>query len=150
MTAAPKLTWRERIAALQRLAEASQREQAALRKRWIEHHNAWNRICAQAKAAGLLPGEYALPPFPDELRGLTCGAKARGSGAPCKRKDLYANGRCKYHGGLSTGPTSEAGRQASRENGKKGGRPKGRQGRPEAHGEQPHKSQAQPRKNLTP
>ncbi|MEY8747019.1 HGGxSTG domain-containing protein [Bacillales bacterium AN1005] len=31
-----------------------------------------------------------------------CGAKTR-SGEPCKRKAL-ANGRCRLHGGKSTGP----------------------------------------------
>lgn len=28
-----------------------------------------------------------------------CGAKTR-AGTPCKRKDLFINGRCKLHGGL--------------------------------------------------
>ncbi|MDT4828087.1 hypothetical protein D3C80_1948320 [compost metagenome] len=44
-----------------------------------------------------------LVPFPDELRDLTCGAKTR-KGEPCKRRDLYHSGRCRLHGGLSTGP----------------------------------------------
>ncbi|WP_370601056.1 HGGxSTG domain-containing protein [Pseudomonas nitroreducens] len=44
------------------------------------------------------------PPFPEELRGLCCGARTR-AGTPCKRRDLYASGRCnKLHGGMSTGP----------------------------------------------
>ena len=38
-----------------------------------------------------------------------CGAYARLTGNPCQAKGL-ANGRCRNHGGLSTGPTSEAGR----------------------------------------
>lgn len=42
-------------------------------------------------------------PFPDECRGLRCGAKTR-AGTPCKRRDLYDSGRCRLHGGLSTGP----------------------------------------------
>jgi len=42
-------------------------------------------------------------PFPEECRDLRCGAKTR-AGTPCKRRDLYASGRCKLHGGLSTGP----------------------------------------------
>lgn len=64
-------------------------------------------------------GQY--PPLPAALRGLTCGAKTR-SGHPCARTDLHESGRCKFHGGLSTGPLSEAGKQKSRENGKLGGR----------------------------
>ncbi len=64
-------------------------------------------------------GEY--PPFPDVLIGLTCGAKTR-AGTPCKRSDLYSSGRCKFHGGLSTGPTTETGKAKSRDNGNLGGR----------------------------
>ncbi|MES0385897.1 MAG: HGGxSTG domain-containing protein, partial [Hyphomicrobium sp.] len=39
---------------------------------------------------------------------ITCNARTR-AGHPCKRKAL-ANGRCPNHGGLSTGPKTEAGR----------------------------------------
>lgn len=35
-----------------------------------------------------------FPPFPDELRGLACGAKTR-AGSPCKIAAIYSNGRCK-------------------------------------------------------
>ena len=41
----------------------------------------------------------------------TCGAYARSTGNPCQAKAL-ANGRCKNHGGLSTGPKTPEGRQA--------------------------------------
>jgi len=40
-----------------------------------------------------------------------CGAHARTTGAPCKAKAL-PNGRCKLHGGMSTGPKTLGGRQA--------------------------------------
>jgi hypothetical protein len=40
-----------------------------------------------------------------------CGAHARTTRAPCKAKAL-TNGRCKLHGGMSTGPRSTEGRQA--------------------------------------
>lgn len=52
-----------------------------------------------------------------------CGAKTRKS-TPCKRRDVYRNGRCRMHGGPSTGPRTEAGKQQSRINGMKGGRPR--------------------------
>jgi hypothetical protein len=52
-----------------------------------------------------------------------CGAKTR-AGTPCKQKTVYWNGRCKLHGGLSTGPTTAAGKEQARVNGRKGGRPK--------------------------
>jgi len=40
-----------------------------------------------------------------------CGAYARSTGNPCQAKAL-ANGRCKNHGGMSTGPRSDEGRRA--------------------------------------
>jgi hypothetical protein len=50
-----------------------------------------------------------------------CGAKTR-RGSPCQaralwdhEKDSAKNGRCRLHGGLSTGPTSPEGRQRSLE-----------------------------------
>jgi hypothetical protein len=41
---------------------------------------------------------------------IPCGAYTRTTGNPCLAKAL-ANGRCRMHGGLSTGPRSEAGRK---------------------------------------
>jgi len=41
---------------------------------------------------------------------LTCGAKNR-RGLPCQVKELYENGRCKFHGGLSTGPKTPEGNE---------------------------------------
>jgi len=40
-----------------------------------------------------------------------CGAHARTTGAPCRAKAL-PNGRCKLHGGMSTGPRTIEGKQA--------------------------------------
>ncbi len=40
-----------------------------------------------------------------------CGAHARSTGAPCRAKAL-PNGRCRNHGGASTGPLTVEGRQA--------------------------------------
>lgn len=40
-----------------------------------------------------------------------CGAYARSTGHPCKAKAL-SNGRCRIHGGLSTGPKTLEGRKA--------------------------------------
>ena len=55
--------------------------------------------------------------FPNELRGLTCGAKTR-EGTPCKQRGLYSGGRCKLHGGWSTGPRTPEGKKRSAQNGK--------------------------------
>ncbi|HZV58636.1 MAG TPA: HGGxSTG domain-containing protein [Sphingobium sp.] len=56
--------------------------------------------------------------FPPECRGMTCGALTR-TGTFCKRRDLYRSGRCKLHGGLSTGPRTAKGKRRSASNGHK-------------------------------
>lgn len=43
--------------------------------------------------------------------GNRCGAHARSTGEPCKAKAM-PNGRCKNHGGMSTGPRTPEGRKA--------------------------------------
>lgn len=77
--------------------------QSALRKLWKEYCKACelrSQTWAAQDYTGTPPPDV---PFPIELTGLTCGARTR-AGTPCKRRDLYASGRCKLHGGLSTGP----------------------------------------------
>ena len=59
----------------------------------------------------------------DYIRRDYCDAKKK-NGEPCRQKALYRRGRCKFHGGLSTGPKTEEGKQQSRINGAKGGRPR--------------------------
>jgi hypothetical protein len=49
-----------------------------------------------------------------------CGAKTR-AGTPC-RSAAMPNGRCRMHGGLSTGPKTEAGKAAIRASRTKHGR----------------------------
>ncbi len=44
----------------------------------------------------------------------TCGARCR-DGHACRRRPEKGRGRCRLHGGLSTGPTTEAGKQAIRQ-----------------------------------
>ena len=57
----------------------------------------------------------------DELkRRQFCGARTR-AGTPCKRRDLYWSGRCRLHGGLSTGPRTEEGKAKAAQNGFKRG-----------------------------
>lgn len=43
-----------------------------------------------------------------------CGAMTR-KGTPCKRKPVYGKKRCANHGGLSTGPKTEEGKERIRE-----------------------------------
>ena len=47
--------------------------------------------------------------FGDQWEGVRCGAKTR-RGTLCQRPGTKRNGRCKLHGGRSTGPTTEEGR----------------------------------------
>ena len=70
----------------------------------------WQAKCSAAGAAG-----GSMPRFPQYLRGLTCGA-IRSNGKPCRMATLCANGRCKFHGGRSTGPRSAEGRARALEN----------------------------------
>lgn len=70
----------------------------------------WAAKANEAKAAG----RY-VPRFPRYLRGLSCGAIKR-NGMPCGSTTLCANGRCKFHGGASTGPRTPEGRARALEN----------------------------------
>jgi hypothetical protein len=49
-------------------------------------------------------------PYPEHLRAVPCGATTR-AGTPCKMTAIYWNGRCKLHGGKSTGAKTRAGRK---------------------------------------
>jgi len=60
--------------------------------------------------AALDSGDQAdFSPLPEDI---TCGARTKRTGLPCKQKAIYKNGRCKYHAGLSTGPRTVAGKSA--------------------------------------
>lgn len=70
----------------------------------------WAARANEADAAG----RY-VPSFPRYLRGLTCGAIKK-NGKACGMTTLGANGRCKFHGGASTGPRTPEGRAKALEN----------------------------------
>lgn len=93
-------------------------ESARLRKLWVA-------FCKRQAVATRAWVEWSVhrqgpqpesEPWPEELRGMTCGAKTR-KGTPCKRRDLYRSGRCPMHGGLSTGPRTAEGKAKSALNG---------------------------------
>ncbi|WP_406698205.1 HGGxSTG domain-containing protein [Sphingomonas qomolangmaensis] len=46
---------------------------------------------------------------------MQCGAKTR-RGNACLLTSIYLNGRCKFHGGMSKGPKTEAGKAAAKAN----------------------------------
>lgn len=88
------------------------------RKRWREHRAECARLWAawEDRQRGYILKLWEplpdLPELPDDLHDLTCGARTR-AGTPCKRRDLFHNGRCRLHGGLSTGPLTPEGKQRS-------------------------------------
>lgn len=93
--------------------------QADLRAEYRRALVAHERAIAKLVASGVdRHAAYCQVPSIDFRRfaGLTCGAKSKRTGQPCKRTDLHDNGRCKFHGGLSTGPKSEAGKARTAQN----------------------------------
>ena len=78
-----------------------------LRKKLKDLYKAFNKA---------VENKTNYPPFPEECGGLRCGAKTR-AGTPCKLRSIYDNGRCKFHGGLSTGPKTPEGKKRSAMNG---------------------------------
>ena len=56
------------------------------------------------------------PIFPSDVVGALCGARTR-AGTPCRRTALLPAGRCRLHGGRSTGPRTTAGKARSAANG---------------------------------
>lgn len=53
-------------------------------------------------------------PYRDGMGKVRCGARCR-DGHPCKAPGIGHGNRCRRHGGASTGPRTEAGRQRARE-----------------------------------
>lgn len=53
--------------------------------------------------------------LPKSSVGKPCGATTR-RGAPCRIRETYPNGRCKFHGGASTGPRTDEGKARARAN----------------------------------
>lgn len=76
-----------------------------LRRLWCDYWAEFDRTVAEGKRLV----------FPAELQNMTCGARNR-KNLPCKRTDLCRNGRCKFHGGLSTGPRTVEGKARSSQN----------------------------------
>lgn len=68
-------------------------------------------FCDHGYAPPVIFPEY--PKFPPECEGMTCGAKAKSTGEPCKSTQIFRNGRCKFHGGPSMGPKSDEGKLAA-------------------------------------
>lgn len=82
---------------------------------------AWRRAyCRQAAEWRVVHGDTIPPPIwpiiPVDLTGFLCGARTR-AGTACKRPGMFPSGRCRLHGGRSTGPRTAAGKAKSAANG---------------------------------
>ena len=62
-------------------------------------------VCAQMRAKGLAEDGSPLP----RKDRPCCSAKTR-AGETCKKKVIPGKTKCRYHGGLSTGPKTEVGK----------------------------------------
>lgn len=94
-------------------------KQAELRRDYVDACRRRDRASKGLMGLGVPEYELALHlPYEDWSRfaDLTCGAKTR-AGTPCKQRGLFKSGRCRLHGGLSTGPLSLEGKLISASNG---------------------------------
>lgn len=89
------------------------------RKRLIKHYKQCDQLTEEWRERNFAYPPPNFPKLPDDLKDLCCGARTKSTGQPCKRRDIYSNGRCKLHGGLSTGPKTDKGKKASSRNGGK-------------------------------
>jgi hypothetical protein len=86
------------------------------RKRLKAYYQQSHAVFAKWREQGYRYPAPPREPMPEDLKDLRCGAKTR-AGTDCKQKAIYLNGRCKWHGGCSTGPKTEAGKRRSALNG---------------------------------
>lgn len=99
--------------------------QSDLRRMYLAEVRQHQRACAVAKAGGIGEWEPQWPRWFDltPFWHLRCGAKAKSTGQPCRRTDIYGNSRCKFHGGLSTGPKTPEGKARAAANGRRAREP---------------------------
>ena len=91
--------------------------QAELRREYVQAHRDHDRACKAAESKGLNFWDAGWPRVDfRRFAGLACGARTR-AGGWCKLLSIYGSGRCKFHGGLSTGPRSVDGKTRAAANG---------------------------------
>lgn len=94
--------------------------QLELRAEYKRVHGAHKRATDRLIAEGTSWNEayQAVQPVDGaRFRDLRCGARTKSAGTPCKLRMLYSCGRCKFHGGMSTGPRTGKGKKRSARNG---------------------------------
>lgn len=71
---------------------------------------------ARANDSGFCHPTKGIKKATDSMARVICGARRRRDGLPCQALSVPGKQRCKWHGGSSTGPKTERGKQASRAN----------------------------------
>jgi hypothetical protein len=75
------------------------------------YYKATNQQFDEWRRDGFVSNSLSQIPYPEICRDMKCEAKTR-SGHPCKNDGTnWGNGRCKFHGGASTGPVSDIGKK---------------------------------------
>jgi hypothetical protein len=96
--------------------------QADLRRLFVAAVAAYERQVGRLTRQGIDAHSalQAVPPIDlGQLTNLRCGATGKRTGRPYPQTGLYSNGRCRWHGGLSTGPRTAAGKARSAQNARK-------------------------------
>ncbi|WP_425490817.1 HGGxSTG domain-containing protein [Luteimonas cellulosilyticus] len=86
-------------------AETQGAQTGIFRRKCARANNSAPRIEALGKQARLA-NELKSPPIR-----VTCGAARRRDGQPCEALSVPGKRRCRFHGGMSTGPRTEEGKQ---------------------------------------
>ncbi len=84
---------------------------------WYKEHT---EFCLSIKAGETFDQDEVHVGFSESIKEepqkwKMCGAKTR-KGTPCRTSRLFPNGRCKNHGGLSTGPRTTEGKMKAKRN----------------------------------
>lgn len=106
----------EKIYALRFTFRSDAEWKRALLKTWWKYTRKEGEVWVRAG----YPLGWRATRIPYECMDMTCGAMTR-AGRPCRFRisQLCFNGRCKYHGGASTGPKTAFGKAVSAANGYK-------------------------------
>lgn len=100
---------------------ASTDPQVELRRRYVAACTSRHKQISALVAAGMSEPAASMRVSPidfEPFADLRCGARSKRTGKPCPQKGLYSSGRCKWHGGLSSGPITEEGKRRSAANGR--------------------------------
>jgi hypothetical protein len=82
-------------------------------RQWCREFARWERTWTRERRVAT-----PMPPVPAICRTFMCGAQTR-QGIPCQRRDVHhgPSGRCRLHGGRSTGPKTAEGKHRAALNG---------------------------------